>query len=208
MVQRRFSLRYQGARLRALGKRRGSPWLRARIWNWEFRAGQWTHLEHSEDRPLYEILTRFLEGGHLLDLGCGNGPVRCELPSGSFTRYVGVDISAEAIKRTGERSRVLPDLPDGQLLIVGDITDSSVLARAAGSFDVVLLRESLYYLNEEWVPDFLSRVAELLTQRGVIVVKIHDRHRYAGHIRQLRQTRAVIEERSPANSTTMIIVVR
>ncbi len=208
MTRRPLSLGYQAARLRAFGKRRGSRRVRALIWDWEFRTGQWRHLESSDDRPLYEVVTRFLDGGRLLDLGCGNGAVRCELPSGSVALYVGVDISDEAISRTKERSSALPALPDGQLLIVGDITDPDVLARAGGAFDVVLLRESIYYLKEARVPEFLAAAAKLLSARGVIVIKIHDRNRYAGHVAEIRRARTVVEERAPANSTTIILVVQ
>lgn len=178
------------------------------IWNWEFRSGQWQFLENSGERPLYEVLIRFLHGGHLLDLGCGNGAARCELPAGSMSRYVGVDLSSEAIRRTAERSSALPDLTDGQSLIVGDIADPGVLSQAGGPFDVVLLRESIYFVKVERVAEFLSHAAELLAPEGVIVIKIHDRFRYVDHVEQIRQCRPIIEAHEPQGSTASILVTR
>lgn len=206
--RRALSLRYQGARLRAFGKRRGSSRIRALIWNWEFLSGQWRYLENFGDSMVCEVVTRYLDGGHLLDLGCGNGAVRCELPVGSVARYVGVDLSSEAIRRTAERSSVLPELDAGQLLIVGDIADPSVIAQAGGPFDVVLLRESIYFVNVERLPQFLTLASERLSSRGVIVIKIHDRLRYSRHVDEIRRTRSIVEEHAPTDGTAILLVAR
>jgi SAM-dependent methyltransferase len=197
---------YQGARARALTKRVGPSWLRARAWSWEFRHGHWTQLEHLDDRALYEVVVSHLTGGRLLDLGCGNGTVRCELPVGALQRYVGVDLSGEALRQTRARAEQLPRLPLGDELFEGDIADPGVLEQVGGPYDVVLLRESIYYLRVDQVGDLLHALAARLADAGVIVVKVHDRDRYADHLEAVRASRPIVaEHRAPTNTSTILV---
>jgi len=200
---RKLSLTYQAARLRSLGKRSAPERLRRLIWDWEFKHGNWDYLEESPDPELFSYLVGALRGGVLLDLGCGNGVVRCGLPPDAFRRYVGVDLSEEALRRLEERAAALPSLLDGQLLIAGDFSDSDVLARVGGSFDVVLLHDSIYYIDD--LPSLLRRLPALLAPDGRIVVRIHNRFRYAPFVEAIREHLAVREESAPAENTRILI---
>lgn len=206
MPPRTLSVGYQAARLRALGKRSAPRWVRHKIWDWEFKHGNWDYLEEAPDPELFDYLVRTLGGGALLDLGCGNGVVRCRLPPGAFTRYVGVDLSAEALRRLEDRAATLPTPAGGQRLIVGDFAAPDVLADVGGSFDVILLHDSIYYVGD--VPDFLRRLPPLLAPQGLIVVRIHDRDRYAPFVEAIHDALAIVEERAPADGRRILIAAR
>lgn len=206
MPSGKLSLTYQAARLRALGKRSAPRWLRHKIWDWEFKHGDWDYLEHAPDPELFDYLVRALDGGALLDLGCGNGVVRCGLPAGAFRRYVGVDLSAEALRRLESRAATLPQPAEGQLLIVGDFAADDVLAQVGNSFDVILLHDSMYYVDN--VPDFLQRLPALLAPKGLIVVRIHDRVRYARFVNDIHDALTIVDETTPAENKRILIAAR
>jgi SAM-dependent methyltransferase len=96
-------------------------------------------------RYYYDSLTRILrvrvpEGLRVLDLGCGAGHLLAALrPS----QGVGVDVSAPAVREAterygGERLRFLQ----------GDLADPTVLERAGGPFDVILLVNVVTHLTD------------------------------------------------------------
>lgn len=206
MMPPRKALSYQAARLRALGKRRGGTWMQTRIWNWEFKSGQWDYLRTTTDDSLYPYLIARLDQGPLLDLGCGNGTIRCELPAGATSRYVGIDISTEAIAQAEQRASSLEALAGGQLFLAGSITDPSILARVGDNFDVILLRETLYYIDLDDLPAFFAMVCALLSTRGLILIRIWDKFRYASHVEAVRTLLRVVEEVGSEGKPSILIV--
>lgn len=197
---------YQAARARAFLKRTGNNWIRKRVWDWEFKHGKWDYLQSHTLDWFYEQLIARLKGGSLLDLGCGNGGVRCSIPIGEMGRYVGVDYSAEATAQLQKRAAELPPLTDGQLLLVGDMTDRDLLTRTGGAFEVVLLHESLNYVAIADVPDYLRRLCELLSDGGVVMIRIWERTRYADYVEAVRSTLHVVAEVLPESSSTILLI--
>jgi SAM-dependent methyltransferase len=104
-------------------------------------------LEASRRRHHYyhDSMTRILrvrvpEGQRVLDLGCGSGHTLAALKP---SHGVGVDISGPAIRAARE-------LYGGDTLrfLEGDVADPSVLARADGPFDVILLVNVVTHLTD------------------------------------------------------------
>jgi SAM-dependent methyltransferase len=95
----------------------------------------------------------------LLDVGCGTGLLRARLEGTTVGEYVGVDLSATAVE-TAERRR----LPRSRF-VVGDVA-----ALDLGRFDVVVLNEMLYYVED--VPGFLRRLGDLLEPSGLLLVSM------------------------------------
>jgi trans-aconitate methyltransferase len=107
-------------------------------------------------------MRRHERDGTLLDVGCGDGLLEEHYRKVSSARIIAVDYSSAAIKRAQGRG-----LPDVQFFC----TDSRTF-RPQGRFSVVVLNESLYYVDDYLgVMENLSRA---LTADGVFIVSMYD----------------------------------
>lgn len=121
---------------------RSSPQPDANYRDWDdgYNAGRWHYLAGIDEAPRYgAIADRIREQGpaSVLDLGCGSGLLYVALGGPEFPgRYVGIDWAADALPRS--------PLPSQHLFVCGDVADLPL----HGSFDVVVLSEVLYYLED------------------------------------------------------------
>ncbi len=95
----------------------------------------------------------------ILDVGCGTGLLRARLEAAGVGDYLGVDLSPTAVQ-AAERRR----LPRSRF-VVGDVA-----ALDLGRFDVVVLNEMLYYVED--VDGFLERLGDLLEPSGLLLVSM------------------------------------
>jgi 2-polyprenyl-3-methyl-5-hydroxy-6-metoxy-1,4-benzoquinol methylase len=95
----------------------------------------------------------------VLDVGCGTGLLRARLEGARVGEYVGIDLSPTAID-SAERRR----LPRARFL-VGEVDGLEL-----GRFDVVVLNEMLYYVEE--LELFLDRLGQLLEPSGLLLVSM------------------------------------
>ena len=136
-------------------------------WDASYRAGDWDYFRSVEQLPRYAILVayilRFCRGGRLLDVGCGEGVLREQLPSGVIDDYVGVDISSVAIERARQRTfeRTLFECSDLRLYGAG-----------AERFDGIIFSEVLQTFSNPL--EQLRRFHELLSPQGVVMASIFD----------------------------------
>lgn len=70
----------------------------------EYRSGNWDHFFAWDELPRNLVLAgainfHFADTPRVLDLGCGNGRLATVFQRYSFSRYLGVDLSTEAIAR-------------------------------------------------------------------------------------------------------------
>ena len=77
------------------------------VWEAQYQNGMWDSLNGLGQVGRYSMIAGYLQhfkqGGILLDVGCGEGILQENLRSSSYSRYVGVDISGDAIKRASQR---------------------------------------------------------------------------------------------------------
>src|SRR5664280_1843566 len=59
--------------LRGLLQAYGNEWIKKSLWNLEFSRGRWTCLEASPGDVVYKYIEKYVDGGSILDLGCGSG---------------------------------------------------------------------------------------------------------------------------------------
>ena len=95
----------------------------------------------------------------LLDVGCGTGLLRARLEGSAVGDYVGVDLSPTAVE-AAERRRFAR-----ARFVVGDVATLDL-----GRFDVVVLNEMLYYVED--VDGFLGRLGDLLEPSGLLLVSM------------------------------------
>lgn len=110
-------------------------------WDAEYASGSWDYLQSLGELAHYAIIVGycryFKTAPAILDVGCGTGTLQKVLCP-FYARYVGVDLSDEAIARAGN---------------AGDATTSFVRADAStfvapGEFDVVIFNECLSYFEQ------------------------------------------------------------
>jgi len=157
-------------------RRVGPSWLRQLIWDAEFSTGKWDFLHPPEG--LVEFLVAIMNpSSTLLDLGCGTGGLIASLRSrGRAGHFVGVDISKQALRLATRRG--LSDCS----WIHSDLRDFT----SDTQYDVVVIVESIYYLDLKDAADFLRRARNFLTPAGVIVIRVHNCHEYNDYANVIR----------------------
>jgi SAM-dependent methyltransferase len=154
--------------LRGALQRWGPQSLKQRLWDAEFASGRWNFIQHTEGDLVYSFISRYCVAGDILDLGCGYGNTAFELPSSCYANYTGVDISTVALKSCAEKA-IANRLSAKTEFLCSDIL-TFIPAR---HYDLILFRESIYYIPERKIVPTLRRYAQFLTEEGVFLVRWH-----------------------------------
>ena len=132
---------------------------------------------------------RELGPGRVLELGVGNGLLLAELAA-DCPRYVGTDVSAEAVAALGRWVDGRPELQDRVEL---HARAAHELDGLTGPFDTIVINSvAQYFPGPEYLLDVLRRSAGLLAPGGAIFV---GDVRHAGLLRTFRA--GVVATRSP-----------
>jgi len=190
--------------VRGLTKRWGTTALKRAAWNAEFRRGEYLHDTAGSRRSrISDWVEAYCHGGHVLDLGCSDGHVALSLDPLKYTSYTGVDISPIGIQQAREKCLARQDSrATKNTFIVGDICSY----RPEHSMDVILFKDSLYYVNRVTIASLLSRYRRSLTANGVFIVHMDNIRRH-GWIEGLLETTFDIQERTSALDPTGRLLV-
>jgi len=158
-------------RRRLLGRGKPRP---AATWDAQYRAGTWDGIVAETERHacIASLVRRFgPERPLVLDVGCGHGALARQLRGEAGGRYVGLDISSEAILRAAR------DGAEGESFHAVDVEAGPPSFVAPGSVDAAVFSEVLYYLDDPLVT--LRRFVSLLSPRGFFVFSLWkpSRHR-------------------------------
>lgn len=109
----------------------------------DYARGKWDYLRGIGELGRFSILVgycHFLKpGGRILEIGCGEGILQDRLDPARYSRYVGVDVSAEAVQRANARAG------DGKTAFV--CADAATW-QPAEAFDLVVFNECLEYFDD------------------------------------------------------------
>jgi len=176
--------------MRGVGQRWGSSNVKRRLWNHEFSSGRWKSLDTTPGDIIYHYVEKYCRNGSILDLGCGSGNTGCELDARKYTRYTGVDISDVALEKARSRSEAC------QRGLLNQYYQSDVSTYVPNqTYDVILFRESLYYIPLPRTASTLQRYARFLKEWGVFIVRWHTAN-IPENLLESIQTHFVIVERS------------
>lgn len=191
--------------IRGLKQRWGSPAIKRHIWDNEYAGGQWDHCDHTPDAFIYEYVYRYCRQGSVLDLGCGSGNTGNEMSPNHYAEYIGVDISEVAILKAAARSASLGRGKKNRYL-QGDILDYTPAQR----HDVILFRESIYYVPLLRIKSVLERYSEYLNAQGGFVVHVSGtKPAKAQQILAIIEKHfEVLEKSSPNNRGDFVVVFR
>ena len=120
----------------------------------------------------------------IIEFGCGDG----EFASSQHCQYIGFDMSAVAIQKARRKNLLAKNCAFYQL----DMRDWK-----GESVDLIVLEESLYYLRPREIVRFLNVCFESLTEKGRVIVVVHDYRKY----RKLLELCMALRERSQLHRT-------
>lgn len=159
----------------------------AETWEAQYAAGKWDFLAELSELSRFSVLAGYIchlkPGGAVLDTGCGQGALLRRLPNDSYSRYVGIDLSASAIsaarKQQNERSTFL----------AADCERYSPEER----FDVMVFNEVLCCLRDPL--QTVERYVRSLNSGGLVLVSLCLAARGSATILwRLRQAYATVDE--------------
>ncbi len=136
-------------------------------WSAAYASGQLGYYGELDELARYSVLVGYAgwvassrrEPPRVLDVGCGTGLLRRLLDGGTWSEYVGVDLSETAI----DAARAGPT--DRSQYVVGD-----AMALDLGRFDIIVVNEVLYYADDPRA--FLTHVRGSLAPGGVALISV------------------------------------
>jgi len=134
-------------------------------WEAEYSGGQWDRLRSVEELAHYSVIAGyyhyFKQGGSILDVGCGEGILHESLSPYNYSRYVGIDISEEAIRR-GARKQ-----DERTSFIRADVDNYT----PDESFDTIIFSETLYYFENPG--GIMKKYASFLNKSGIFIISVY-----------------------------------
>ena len=137
------------------------------LWDAEFSQARWDCLDITVGDCVYSYVEKAANGGSILDLGCGSGSTANELNPNTYRDYTGVDISAVALDKARIRTEKNGRIGKSQYF-QSDVANYIPLQK----FDVILFRDSIYYVARPRIKPMLDRYSKYLNQGGVFIVRM------------------------------------
>jgi len=156
-------------KVRGFFQRYGMRSIKRRMWNTEYFTGRWSCLDATPDDCVYRYIVKYANQGSILDLGCGAGNTGNELPEAAYQDLTGIDISDVAVEKAIERTQQFGRTSKNHYA-QGDI----VAYQPTQQFDVILFRESIYYVPFSKIKGMLERYSSFLGNGGVFIVRLYE----------------------------------
>ncbi len=178
----------------------GPQSIKRRMWEKQYRGPKWLFRDNTSGDRIYAHLETHARKGRILDLGCGSGNTAAELADPAYESYVGVDISEVALEKARKRTQECGR--EGKNRFVrGDFL--AWQPAPAEQFDVILFRESMYFVPMQKIKDILDRYSKYLRAGGVFVVGLYvadkktarDKSRPSAMVRIMEKEFDVVEKR-------------
>jgi ubiquinone/menaquinone biosynthesis C-methylase UbiE len=137
------------------------------LWDKEFSGTKWDFINDTAGDCVYAPLEKYARNGSILDLGCGPGNTANEVANESYQKYVGVDISDEALAKARKRT-----VETGRESKNSFVQSDFINYEPSQKFDVILFRESIYHVPMGKIKETLDHFSRFLNDGGVFVVRI------------------------------------
>lgn len=130
----------------------------------EYSSGAWDYLRGLDELARFSVVVgychHFKKIGTLLEIGCGEGILQEKLCPSKYSRYVGVDISPEAIRRASQKQ-------DEKTFFVSE--DASIYSPDE-RFDIIVFNECLEYFDDPL--SIVRRYEPFLEKDGIYIVSM------------------------------------
>lgn len=185
---------------RGIVQRYGSEYAKRRLWNEEFANGRWDFLDSSDDERVRLQVEKYANYGDILDLGCGSGTTSIELNENLYGFYTGVDISDVAVQKSRARTQ------EAGRSLRSEYCQSDILTyEPTRLYQVILYRDSIYYVPTARIVKTLNRYSAYLTRGGTFIVRMFDISGDRREILDLIESHFDVVERHIHGQTCVIV---
>lgn len=170
---------------------RGDAPVSRETWEEQYQAGQWEFMRAVDELARYSVIAGYVHhlhpGGSVLDVGSGEGILLDHLKPFGVSRYLGIDLSEEAVKQGASRAG----------------GPSSFLAadaeqyRPTGRWDAIVFNECVYYF-EDPVGTVLG-YRDGLAEGGTFIVSTFRSRRSDVIAERLKEKLSLLEEVAVSN---------
>ncbi len=182
----------------------GPKGIKRSLWNAEFATGRWEGLAQTLGDCIYPFLEQYGKDGSILDLGCGSGNTGTELSANAYHDYTGVDISDVATDRARKRAE-----EDGRSEKNRYIQCDISTYEPTRQFDVILFRDSIYYVPGPKHKGMLDRYSKFLKPGGVFIVRLWTGSgKYSSIVDFIEGNFQIVEKNVSGPSKTVVLVFR
>jgi 2-polyprenyl-3-methyl-5-hydroxy-6-metoxy-1,4-benzoquinol methylase len=130
----------------------------------QYATGVWDYLRGLEELSRFSVIAGYCHylknQGSILEIGCGEGLLPERFDGAKYSRYVGVDISAEAVRRAAARENAKTSF----------ITADAAVYVTAERFDVIVFNECLEYFSDPL--SVVRRYEPFLREHGIFIVSM------------------------------------
>jgi 2-polyprenyl-3-methyl-5-hydroxy-6-metoxy-1,4-benzoquinol methylase len=155
-------------------------------WETQYSSGWWDYLGQIDQLARYSVIAGYSHylkpGGSVLDVGCGEGILQEKMRAYGYSRYDGMDLSAEAIARASSRRDEKTNF----------IAADAETYNPECSYDVIVLNECLYYVQDPI--GMMRRFESFLNAKGVFVVSMYVSEITIGLWKKIEGVYAVADE--------------
>jgi 2-polyprenyl-3-methyl-5-hydroxy-6-metoxy-1,4-benzoquinol methylase len=137
-----------------------------KLWDYQYKSGLWDVLKSPKEYERFEVVRKFIyqysKKGSLLELGCGIGLLQAALDRNSYKKYIGIDISNEAIK-------IAKRLEDQRTFYLKENMENY---EPKDNFDLIVFSETIYY--SKFPIALIEKYFNYVTVEGKIIISIFE----------------------------------
>jgi len=132
-------------------------------WDYQYAKGMWDGLRDQEMERLLvakDMVERYVNGGNILEIGCGEGIFYNQIPENIYSFYEGIDISKVAIDKIEPSFKSL-----------FKVADMETYPPNKETYSVIVFNEVLYYSNNPI--NLLRRYLKFLDDKGIMIIGMY-----------------------------------
>ncbi len=165
---------------------RGDAPVSQETWEEQYRAGRWRFMGALDELARYSVIAGYVNelhpGGSVLDVGSGEGILLDHLRPFGVTKYLGVDLSEEAVRQGAQR------MDESATLVAANAETYRPEAR----WDAIVFNECVYYFEDP--VGTVLRYRGALAEGGTLIVSTFRSRRADVIAKRLIERLPLVEE--------------
>jgi SAM-dependent methyltransferase len=155
-------------------------------WEEQYRSGHWAFMRAMDELARYSVIAGYLHhlhpGGSVLDVGAGEGILLDHLRPFGVSRYLGIDLSEEAVRQGAHRV-------DGHASLLAADAETY---RPDERWDAIVFNECVYYFEDPI--GTVLRYRDALAEGGTLIVSAFRTRRADVIAKRLIERLPLVEE--------------